>query len=40
VVREMRDRRRTDDDGPGEDVPVTHAVEDPLPAPRPNALVP
>jgi hypothetical protein len=40
VMRELRQRRGTDDGGPAEEVPVTDAVEEPLPAPRPNALVP
>jgi hypothetical protein len=40
VLRERRERRRTDDGGPAQEVPVTDAVEEPLPAPRPNALVP
>ena len=40
VVREMRERRRSDQGGPAEKVPVTPAVEEALPAPRPDALVP
>ena len=40
VVREVRERARSDKGGPADEIPVTPAVEDALPAPRRTALVP
>jgi hypothetical protein len=40
VVREMRERGRSDEGRPTEEAPVTPVVEDASPAPRRTALVP